>query len=127
MPQGEQSTMESPSTLLVVRNLSISREFYINILGLDLLEEYEDSLKFQSGTHNVFMFQGTMRATNYEHGYNANSALVFTVSDLDGKIKELKSKGVLFVHDTPNINRWGRYAAFEDPSGIVHELMEFYT
>ncbi|BAJ00647.1 VOC family protein [Shewanella violacea] len=119
--------MDSPSTLLVVRDLSISREFYVNILGLNILEEYEDSLKFQIGSHSVFMFQGTMEATDYEHGFNANSALVFTVSDLDEKIKELKENGVVFVHESPNENRWGRYAAFKDPSGIIHELMEFCT
>lgn len=119
--------MESPSILLVVSNLSISREFYVNVLGFSILEEYEDSLKLKSGSQNVFMFQGTMEATNYEHGYNASSILVFTVSSLDEKIKELKSKGVVFVSEYPNENRWGRYAAFKDPSGIVHELMEFCT
>jgi glyoxylase I family protein len=119
--------MDNPSTLLVVRNLSISRDFYVNVLGLNILEEYEDSLKLQSGSHNVFMFQGTMEATNYEHGSNSNSALVFTVHGLDEKIKELKSKGVIFIHESPNGNRWGRYAAFKDPSGIIHELMEFYA
>jgi len=53
--------------------------------------------------------------------------LVLTVSNLDEKINELKSKGVVFVHKSPNENRWGRYAAFKDPSGIVNELMEFFT
>ncbi|AQS38518.1 lactoylglutathione lyase-like lyase [Shewanella psychrophila] len=117
--------MENPSTLLVVHNLIVSRYFYVDILGLNIVEEHEDSLKLKSGSHNVFMFQGTMEATNYEHGYNSNSSLVLTVSNLDEKINELKSKGVVFVHKSPNENRWGRYAAFKDPSGIVNELMEF--
>ncbi len=119
--------MDNPSTLLVVDNLTISKEFYVNLLGFNIIEEYEDSLKLSTGSHNVFMFQGTMTATNYEHGYNSNSSLVLTVSDLDNKIEELKSKGVVFVHSSPNENRWGRYAAFKDPSGIIHELMEFFN
>lgn len=119
--------MDRPFTLLVVSNLSISKEFYVNILGFSILEEYEDSLKLQIGSHNVIIFQGTMEAIDYEHGFNANSTLIITVIDLDKKIKELKSKGVIFVHESPNGNRWGRYAAFKDPSGITHELMEFYT
>lgn len=49
------------------------------------------------------------------------------MSGLDEKINALKSKGVEFIHEVPNENRWGRYAAFKDPSGIVHELMEFYS
>ena len=119
--------MDNPSTLLVVQDLLVSRDFYIDVLGLNLVEEYEDSLKLNIGSHNVFMFQGTMKATNYEHGYNSNSSLVLTVSNLDEKMKELKSKGVVFIHQSPNENRWGRYAAFKDPSGIVNELMEFFT
>jgi len=119
--------MDSPSTLLVVRDLSISKEFYVELLGLNILEEYEDSLKLQSGSHNILMFQGAITAIDYDHGYNANSTLVFTVRDLDERITELKSKGIVFIHKSPNENRWGRYAAFKDPSGITHELMEFFT
>jgi predicted enzyme related to lactoylglutathione lyase len=119
--------MDSPTTLLVVSNISISREFYVNLLGLNILEEYSDCLKLQSGSHNILMFQGTMEAIDYNHGYNANSTLVFTVCDLDERITELKSKGIVFIHKSPNENRWGRYAAFKDPSGITHELMEFFT
>ena len=40
------------------------------------------------------------------------------------KVKELKAKGVPFIHESPGQNQWGRYMAFKDPSGIVHELME---
>jgi predicted enzyme related to lactoylglutathione lyase len=118
--------MENPSTLLVVHNLLVSKAFYVDVLGFNIVEVYEDSLKLNIGSHNIFMFQGTMEAVNYEHGYNANSSLVLTVSHLDSKIEALKSKGVVFVHKCPNENRWGRYAAFKDPSGIVIELMEYY-
>lgn len=119
--------MENPSTLLVVQKLKESLEFYTELLGLELVEEHIDCIKLKAGSHNVLMFQGSMGAANYEHGYNSNSSLVFTVHSLDEKIKELKSKGVVFIHSSPNENRWGRYAAFQDPSGIVHELMEFST
>ncbi|KGJ90766.1 VOC family protein [Colwellia psychrerythraea] len=119
--------MGNPSTLLVVQDLLISKKFYIDVLGLILVEEYEDSLKLKNGSHNVFMFGGAMEAANYKHGFNSNSSLVLTVRNLDEKIEELKSKGVVFVHKSPHENRWGRYAAFKDPSGIVNELMEFFT
>ncbi|MBC3767137.1 VOC family protein [Neptunicella marina] len=119
--------MENPSTLLVVYNLQISKDFYVNVLGLEVIEEFAGGVKLNIGNHEVYMFQGGMESIEYEHGYNANSTLVFTVEDLDKQIEELKSKGVVFVHKSPNQNKWGRYAAFKDPSGIVHELMEFFT
>jgi predicted enzyme related to lactoylglutathione lyase len=121
------SRMKNPLTLLVVNNLKESLQFYTKTLGLNLVEEHADCIKLKAGEHEVIIFQGTMEAKNYEHGYNSNSSLVLTVSNLDEKINELKSKGVVFVHKSPNENRWGRYAAFKDPSGIVNELMEFFT
>jgi hypothetical protein len=36
----------------------------------------------------------------------------------------MKSQGVEFIHETPNAQPWGRYNAFKDPSGIVHEVFE---
>ncbi|MFY8297334.1 VOC family protein [Pseudoalteromonas sp. SS15] len=119
--------MNSPLTLLVVKNIAESLHFYIETLGLKLLEQYDDCIKLKSGAHEIIMFEGTNKATEYAHGYNANSTLLFTVDDLDSRIKEMKSFGVQFVHDSPNENRWGRYSAFKDPSGIVHELFQLHV
>jgi catechol 2,3-dioxygenase-like lactoylglutathione lyase family enzyme len=118
--------MQSPSTLLVVRDLSVSKLFYIDVLGLKLIEEHNNCLKLKIGDHEVFMFQSGQDSVKYEHGKHSNSTLVFTVKNLDDKIIELKSKGIIFVHLTPNQNIWGRYAAFKDPSGIIHEIMEYH-
>ncbi|WP_371378215.1 VOC family protein [Thalassotalea aquiviva] len=117
--------MENPSTLLVVDDLLTSKEFYIKALGANLEEEHDDGIKLKVAEHVLLMFQGSMTAVDYEHGYHACSTLVFTVDNLDEKIDELKSYGVEFIHSSPNQNRWGRYAAFKAPCGIVHELMEY--
>ena len=117
--------MNAPATLLVVQDLTTSKAFYLDVLGLTLIEDNNDAIKMQIGSHDVYMFQGTMHATEYQHGYSANSTLVFNVMNLDAEITRLKQQGIEFIHKTPNANKWGRYAAFKDPSGIVHELMEF--
>ncbi|MBV1909804.1 MAG: VOC family protein [Kangiellaceae bacterium] len=119
--------MKSPLTLLVVKDLKESLQFYTEVLGLKLIENHSDCIKLKVEHHEVIMFQGTMNSIKYSHGYNANSTLLFTVEHLDQKISQLKSKGAIFIHETPNENRWGRYSAFKDPSGIVHELFEFNT
>ena len=118
--------MKSPSTLLIVHDLDVSKNFYVNVLGIELIEESHDCIRLKVGCHDVFMFQGTSGTIKYEHGYSASSTLVFMVEHLDEKINLMKLKGVVFVHQSPNQNKWGRYAAFKDPSGIVHELMEFH-
>ncbi|MCL1051508.1 VOC family protein [Shewanella abyssi] len=118
--------MDNPSSLLIVQNLQQSKSFYLDILGLTLVSETDNCLKLLAGNHAVLMFQGTLPALEYQHGYNANSTLVFSVDNLDDKIVELKSHAVEFIHQSPNQNDWGRYAAFKDPSGIVHELFELF-
>lgn len=115
------------STLLVVKNLKESIAFFVNVLSFTLVEQYPDCVKLQYGSQQVIMFQGNLESVDYKHGFNANSTLLITVSNLDNKIEELKSKGVCFIHKTPNENRWGRYSAFKDPSGIVHELFELHS
>ena len=89
---------------------------------MTLEEKNKDCIQLKCGQHAVIMFQGTMAAIDYEHGFN--STLLITVTDLDQKIAEMESKGIVFIHKTPNKNKWGRYSAFKDPSGIVHELFE---
>ena len=84
--------MDNPSSLLVVQDLAISKEFYMNVLGFNMVEEFQDSFKLKLGSHHVYMFEGTMEAIGNEHGYNASSTMVISICDLDEKIKELKSK-----------------------------------
>lgn len=117
--------MNNPSSLLVVKDLQQSKDFYVNILGLEIVEEHKDAVKLKLNDHEVFMFQGTSRCIDYEHGSDANSTLIFSVVNLDQKIEELESVGIEIVHDVPSENKWGRYSGFKDPSGIVHEIMEF--
>ena len=119
--------MENPSTLLIVQDLQDSKLFYVNVLGLELFSESDRCIKLLAGGHELLMFQGTLPAVEYQHGYNSSSSLVFTVKNLEVTINELKLQGVEFIHNSPNQNEWGWYAAFKDPSGIVHELFEICT
>lgn len=116
--------MKSLSTLLVVNNLNVSTQFLVDVLNFTLEEKHEDCVKLNYGEESVIIFQGTEESVDYKHGINSNSTLVITVENLDKKIAELTSKGIQFIHTTPGENRWGRYVAFKDPSGITHELFE---
>ena len=116
--------MEIVSTMLVVLDLEESRQFYINILGLKIKSEHSNRICFSVGNHEIVMFQGEGRAIKSKHASDANSTLIFYTNNLDKKITKFKSNGVEFVHETPINKDWGRYAAFKDPSGIVHEIFE---
>lgn len=112
------------STLLVVHDLKVSKKFYIDTLGLEFISEHKNCIQLKIGEHEVAIFEGDSQAVNYRHGFESNSTLVLIINNLDEKIIYLKKQGVEFIHQTPNENQWGRYAAFKDPSGIVHEIFE---
>ena len=50
--------MNNPVTLLVVKSLKTSKAFYIDVLGMALIEEYDDCIKLQFGNHDIIIFQG---------------------------------------------------------------------
>ena len=116
--------MEIVSTMLIVLDLEDSKQFYLNILGLKIKSEHSDRIYFSVGNHEIVMFQGEGPAINSKHASDANSTLIFSTNNLDEMITKFKSNGVEFVHETPISKGWGRYAAFKDPSGIVHEIFE---
>jgi glyoxylase I family protein len=110
--------------MLVVADLAISKQFYVEVLGLKIQSEYPDRVYFTLGAHPIAMFQGEGPAKPVKHAEDANSTLVFSTKNLDEKIAQMKSQGVEFLDETPNSQPWGRYLAFKDPSGIVHEVFE---
>lgn len=112
------------STMLIVENLAAAKQFYVDVLGLQISKEHPNRVYFLVGDHEVVMFQGDGPAIDYKHAYDASSTLIFTVDDLDKKMAELTSHGVRIVHDEVISQPWGRYCAFADPSGIVHEIFE---
>ncbi len=57
----------------------------------------------------------------------AQTLINFQTDDLEASLKDLKSKGVELIHETPQKCPVGVYAAFRDPFGNVHELVEFQT
>ncbi len=116
--------METISTMLMVTNINIAKQFYVDVLGLKLCSEHSDRLHLSVDGYEIVIFQGHGPAIESNHGSDSNSTLIFTTRNLDQKVEALRSQGVHFLHDTPNSNEWGRYCAFKDPSGITHELFE---
>ena len=54
----------------------------------------------------------------------ARSVFVFEVASINEALTDLRAKGVRFLHAEPAVNKLGRYAAFCDPFGNVHEIYE---
>ncbi len=70
----------------------------------------------------VFSCETPTQPTRYSQ--QAGSSIAFSVPSLDVAVAELRAKGVRFLHSTPNEGPSGRYVAFVDPFGTVHELAQ---
>ena len=110
------------STLLIVADLDEARRFYVDIMGLGLVEASAERLDIASEGHDIHIFEGEGDAKPYAHSADASTTLVFWVEDVDSKKEELQNLGYQFIHS--NENDFSKYAAFYGPSDIVHEIAE---
>ena len=114
------------STILInVCDMDKAIDFYGNKLGfvISSRKHYPRMVMLEHEHIPLILYHVPSPAkVNYPH--EAQSLLNFETKDLAGTIRVLKSKGVEFLHDIPQPCPVGFYAAFRDPFGNVHELLE---
>ena len=113
-----------------VNDLQKAREFYGDILGLEVTEEMEDMVLglHLAGGHSVMIYQ----KPNHEPA--TFTILNFEVSDIEKAVSDLKAKGVTFEsYDLPglktdedNISRGEgpTIAWFTDPAGNILSVIQ---
>lgn len=112
---------------LAVSDLGVARKFYEETLGLrPAAHQEEGTLSYQTAKSTIFVYPSQYAGTNQA------TAVTWIVDDVDGTVKELKSKGVTFEHydDLPGTKRDGdvhvagdhRVAWFKDPDGNIHSI-----
>ena len=137
-------------TSYTVSNLERSLEFYVGLLGCELLWQREISdpyfrdivgypdcvvkgaqLKIPGSNHVIELFQYLTppgRPSDLQPGDTGSSHIAFLTDDLQAAYGELNARGVTFrsppVEITAGANRggWGIY--MEDPDGITMELFQ---
>ena len=110
--------------LVFAPDLEVARQFYGEALGLELAQEAETRLSFRGSDFELTVFACERPTRSEAYSREAGSSLAFAVPSLDAAIPELSARGVHFLHDAPQQGPLGRYAAFTDPFGTVHELVE---
>jgi catechol 2,3-dioxygenase-like lactoylglutathione lyase family enzyme len=108
---------------LAVKDLTAAAEFYERKVGLKkLASEEKEVLVYQSGNTRILVYQSQFAGTNKA------TAATWAVDDVDGEVRDLKSKGVVFEqYDFPGVTREGdvhvfgkrRNAWFKDPDGNI--------
>jgi catechol 2,3-dioxygenase-like lactoylglutathione lyase family enzyme len=112
---------------IAVRDIGAARKFYEDKLGLKAEDvRDEEVVTYASGRSRLFVYKSGFAGTN-----KATSA-TWTVDDVDGLARDLKSKGVPFErYEIPGMTHEGdvhvagrmRVAWFKDPDGNILSIV----
>jgi catechol 2,3-dioxygenase-like lactoylglutathione lyase family enzyme len=111
---------------VAVKDLDVAKRFYEGTLGLKPTGTQNAEVRvYRSGSSKLVVYKSQYAGTN-----KANAVTWGVGDDLDGIVKDLKAKGVVFEHyDLPGLTRRGdlhvagefKAAWFKDPDGnILH-------
>ena len=114
---------------VAVRNLAAAKKFYEGTLGLKQIDaEGDEVVVYESGDSRLNVYRSQYAGTNKA------TAVTWTVDDVEGEVKALKSKGVAFEHyDMPGMKLQGdlhvavgadmKVAWFKDPDGNIFSIV----
>lgn len=114
---------------VAVRNLAAAKQFYEGTLGLKQVDaEGDEVVVYESGGSRINVYRSQFAGTNKA------TAVTWTVDDVEGEVRTLKSKGVAFEHyDMPGLKLQGdlhvsdgaemKVAWFKDPDGNIFSIV----
>jgi len=118
--------MKFTCPLIVVKDITISRNFYENILGQRVKYDFGEDIQFEGdfSIHLERHFQGLL-GEGYQILKKAhNFELYFETEELDSIIQKLKANEVEVIHDVKE-QPWGqRVARVYDPDYHIIEIGE---
>lgn len=110
--------------MIFVPDLPAAKRFYSDVLGFGIGIETSDSVTFTGARCRFVAYKCAKPAITRDYGAEAQAVFVFEVPDLNRALEKLSQHDVTILHSSPGQNEEGRYAAFVDPFGIVHEIFE---
>ncbi len=110
--------------MIFVNDMTKAKWFYSELLGMQIVLEEENKLIFAFDGCQLVTYKCEKTKEVGDYSNEARTVLVFDVNSVDQAFKEMKEKGIPFLHEEPT---QGRYAAFVDPFGNVHEIAERLT
>jgi catechol 2,3-dioxygenase-like lactoylglutathione lyase family enzyme len=114
---------------VAVKDLARAKQFYEGALGLEQIDAEGDEVAvYRSGNSRLNVYRSQYAGTNKA------TEVTWAVDDVEGEVRELKSKGVAFEHyDMPGMKRQGdlhvaqdvdlKVAWFKDPDGNILSIV----
>ncbi len=111
---------------IYVDDIDKAKEFYCNALGFEVENTYDDGciIQLKSDGPTVILEQ-VDKPANAVYPGGSQVVLCVATGNIEKTAKELKGKGVNFLHDEPQPFVAGRFMAMKDPAGNTLELLEF--
>jgi catechol 2,3-dioxygenase-like lactoylglutathione lyase family enzyme len=100
------------------------KEFYIDKLGLRLIEEEENFFAAAAGPVRISFFAG---ARKYPINEDATGiSMILRTDDISATRDELSAKGIKFLSDVTDAPGFMKYINFEDPDNNLVYISEYY-
>lgn len=113
-------------TVVRVSDINIAKDFYINKLGLIMIEDSGNFFAAKAGSVRLSFFAGYEKAGVTDEPKTGIS-LIFRVENLENASAELKDKGILPFGDVIDIPNFHKFLEYEDPDGNVFFLAEYHV
>ena len=117
--------MKYTSTLIAVKDMDISKQFYHNVLGLNVVANFGANVTLDGGIvlQTLDTWKSFIRMYNVTLPNNAGE-FYFEEDDMDAFCNHLKSFDICYVHELYE-HRWGqRVIRFYDPDKHIIEVGE---
>ena len=117
--------MKYTSTLIAVADMEISKQFYHDVLGLEIVADFGDNVTLDGGIalQTMNTWKTFIRTDNVVLPNNAGE-LYFEEEDMDTFCDHLKKFDICYVHPLFE-HRWGqRVVRFYDPDKHIIEVGE---
>ena len=118
-------TLKYTSTLIAVADMEISKQFYHDVLGLEIVADFGDNVTLDGGIalQTMNTWKTFIRTDNVVLPNNAGE-LYFEEEDMDTFCDHLKKFDICYVHPLFE-HRWGqRVVRFYDPDKHIIEVGE---
>lgn len=110
-----------------VSDLDQAIAWYQDALGFTVAEEHYHHPVAVDLVHEGcrLLLHGAERPARIDYPEVAQTLVCFETDDITATLDSLRRNGAELLHDVPEVFPAGLFAAFRDPFGNVHELVEF--
>ena len=109
-----------------VSDLDEAIEWYTKTLGFEISKEHYHhpvAVDLIHGGIRLLLHKAD-RPTTIDYPNVSQTLICIETDDIVKKMDDLKQQGVELLHETPQDFPAGKFTAFRDPFGNVHELVE---